>query len=77
MSVLRYDAGPSLPDVSIPEARAFARRSFALADSSEQKRLTGRASLHQNLDALRHDLDHCRAMEGMDRFQRQALSLGR
>jgi hypothetical protein len=31
MSVLRYDAGPSLPDVSIPEARAFARRSFALA----------------------------------------------
>ncbi len=85
--IVRYDnftiAGPAYLGESYgpfavtgdPNAPNFRVPNVGLADAGEGRQFSGRASLYKDLDALRRGIDRSGAVEGMDRFQAQALNL--
>lgn len=85
--IVRYDnftiAGPAylgegygpFAVMGDPNAPSFRVPNIGTADTGEQRQLVARAALYQDLGSLRRHLDRSRAVEGMDRFQRQALNL--
>jgi hypothetical protein len=58
-----------------PNTPGFRVPNIGLADAGEEAQLTHRASLYKDLDTLRRSIDRSRGIQGMDRFQEQALSL--
>jgi uncharacterized protein (DUF1501 family) len=58
-----------------PNAPSFRVPNIGLADAAEEKQLTNRAALYKDLDTLRRRIDRSGAIEGMDRFQAQAINL--
>ena len=83
--IVRYDnftiAGPAyLGEANAPfvvsgdpNAPSFRVPNIGLADTGEQSRFAGRASLHKSFNSLRRDFDQ--PISGMDRFQQQAINL--
>src|SRR5262249_6929823 len=58
-----------------PNAPNFRVPNIGLADAREERQLASRAALYKDLDTLRRNIDRSGAIEGMDRFQTQALNL--
>jgi uncharacterized protein (DUF1501 family) len=85
--ITRYDSftiagpaylGPSYEPFAVtgdPSAPQFKVPNVGLSDPSEQQRLRERVELRQSLDGLRHSLDRTGAMEAMDDYESQAISL--
>jgi uncharacterized protein (DUF1501 family) len=85
--IVRYDgfviAGPAYLGESYgpfsvtgdPNAPTYRVPNIGPVDPQQEQRLTGRTTLHRDLDSLRRHLDRSRAIESMDHFQEQALNL--
>jgi uncharacterized protein (DUF1501 family) len=58
-----------------PNAPTFRVPNIGLADRGQHERLSERLDLHRSFDTLRRDIDRSGAMDAMDSFQTQALSL--